>query len=67
MSDSSLFLGFLTFEPLLLGALRKDDCLSCLWGLRATPLMVPASYSDGVAVQVCDLAADCDGVSAILI
>ena len=28
------------------------------------PLMVPASYRDVVAVQVCDLAADRDGVSA---
>ena len=26
--------------------------------------MVPAAYGDGVAVQVCDLASDRDGVSA---
>ena len=28
MTASSLFLGFLTFEPPLLGLLRKGDCLS---------------------------------------
>ena len=28
---SSLFLGFLTFEPHLLGLLRERDCLSHLW------------------------------------
>ena len=43
---------------------RKGWHLSRLWGLRAMPLMVPASYRDVVAVQVCDLAADRDGVSA---
>ena len=37
LSASSLFLGFLTFEPPLLGLLGKGDCLSRLWGLWATP------------------------------
>ena len=27
------------------------------------PLMVPAAHCDGVAVQVCDIAADGDGVA----
>ena len=36
-------------------------------GLVARLLMVPAAYYDGEAVQVCDLAADHDGVSAKLL
>ena len=57
-SVSSLFLGFRTFEPPMLGLLRKGDCLSPLCGEIAMLLMVPAAYRDGVAVQVCDLAAN---------
>ena len=35
LSASSFFLGFLAFEPPLLGLLGKGDCLSRLWGLTA--------------------------------
>ena len=58
---------FLAFDPLLLGLLGGGWLLSPLWGLWATPLMVTDAYHDGVAVQVCDLAADHDEVSAKLL
>ena len=48
----------------MLGLPRKGDCLSYLWGLKAKPLMFPAACHDVVAVQVCGLAAEHDGVSA---
>ena len=50
LSAFSLYLGFFTFEPPLLGLLGKGDCLSRLWGLIAMPLMVPAAYGNGVTV-----------------
>ena len=36
LSASSLLLGFLAFEPPLLGLLGKGDCLSHVWGLLST-------------------------------
>ena len=52
LSASSLVLGFLSFEPTLLGLLGKGDCFACVWGLIATSLMVPAVHCDEVTVQV---------------
>ena len=67
ISASSLFLGFLAFEPPLLGLLGKGDCLSHLWGKNISLLLPRKQGRPGVDESVCICGCSSDDLLSALL